>query len=291
MHLNVRCTPGTNSTRADSLFLVVDHLPVQYNLKTYSERHYLPFVLEEVSGLSYKHPDRLLAVDDESGKVFEYDVNQRKIVHSISFYKSDDYEGVELVDSMIYVLKNDGDIFGFKYGPSKKTKAIKYENALRTGNDTEGLGYDAETKTLLIACKEKGSIGDTVINGRAIYRFDLTEMILRTSPFVVIGPTELKAFWEQNRDFQYDEKRIKFKPSAIATHPITGNHYILSSVGKMIVVVSRRGLIKGTYPVSPRILGQPEGITFDADGTMFISSEGEGDRGYVLAFEMKTNDS
>lgn len=285
---NQSCGSGSFGLRADSLFLVTENLDFTYNLKKPTERHYLPYVLEEISGLTYKQPNQVLAVDDESGKVFEYDLKKRDIVHSIDFYKADDYEGVELVGDTIFILKYDGDLFRITYSHQKKQKATKFENELDRKNDTEGLGYDASREILLIACKEEPDLrSDTSIKGRAFYGFDIASNALSSNPLFVISPHELESFWEAHRDFDYEKNRIKFKPSAIATHPISGNYYILSSVGKMLVVTDKKGTIKGTYPVAPRILGQPEGICFAPNGDLFISSEGEGDRGYILKFTMQ----
>ena len=285
------CSTGGFGLHADSLFLVTSKVHHHYNLKKPAEKHYLPYVLEEISGLTFKPPHHILAVDDESGKVFEYDLKSKKIVHSIDFYKSDDYEGIELVDNKIFVLKSDGDVFEFPYGSSKKLIAEKYENKLGSGNDTEGLGYDKITNQLIIACKEVGNIGKEDVDGRAFYAFDLKTKKLNQTPLFIIGPKELEAFWESEKDFDYDRNRIKFKPSAIATNPISGNYYILSSVGKMLLVVTKSGELKATYPISPMVLGQPEGLCFDEKGNMYISSEGEGDRGYILKFEMHKKSS
>ncbi len=281
------CTSPSFGQRADSLFLVTDHVNIKYNLKVPNQKFFMPYVLEEISGLSFKSPNSILAVDDESGKLFEYDISEKKIKHSIAFYKSGDYEGVEIVDDQVYVLKSDGDIFQFQFGEDKQTKAAKYENDLSSKNDTEGLGYDPKTRHLLIACKEDGGIEENEIKGRAFYAVNIDKMSLNENPVFIIGPNELKAFWEKNRAFNYEKDRIKFKPSAIATHPISSHFYILSSVGKMLVVVDHKGKIQATYPVPPRILGQPEGLCFSPKGDMYISSEGEGDRGYILKFKMK----
>lgn len=237
--------------------------------------------------MTYKKPSSVLAIDDESGKIFEYDLGKREIIHSIGFYKADDYEGIELVNNDIYVLKYDGDIFQLTYGPEKETSSEKYETELHSDNDTEGLGYDPISNSLLIACKEDGHIDGDKIDGKAFYSFDLNTKKLLTKPRFIIGPKELEAFWETHNSFDYDKERIKFKPSAIATHPISGDYYILSSVGKMMIVVNRDGQILATYPISPRVLGQPEGLCFSPKGDLYISSEGEGDRGYILKFNMK----
>jgi len=283
--LSQGCSPTSFGQHADSLFLVDQHLKITYDLKRPTEKYYLPYVLSEISGLTFRAPAQVLAVDDESGKIFTYHLDKREIVHSIEFYKSDDYEGVELVGDHIYVLKHDGDIFHFLYGPEKQTTSKKYETDLSKDNDTEGLGYDAAKNLLLIACKEEGHIGEKKMEGRGFYGFHPDDKKLLKKPLFVIGPTELERFWEKHKDFDYDKERIKFKPSAIAAHPISGHYYILSSIGKLLLVTTPEGNILGTYPISPRILGQPEGLCFSPEGDMYISSEGEGDRGYILKFE------
>jgi len=229
-----------------------------------------------------------VAVDDESGKLFEYDLKERKIKHSIEFYKGADFEGVEIVGDRVFILKSDGDIFHFDYTLEKKTVGEKIETELGSKNDTEGLGYDPRSGQLLIACKEKGGLDGEKIGGRGFYRFDVNQMSLVPELAFSIGPNELEKFWESKRDFDYDPDRIKFKPSAIAYHPIDHNYYILSSVGKMVLVVANDGSLLATYPISPGVLGQPEGICFAPNGDMMISSEGEGDRGYILKFKMKS---
>lgn len=280
------CDSKSFGQHADSLFLVNDHQAIFYDLKQPKEKYYLPYVLEEVSGLSFKVPNSILAVDDETGRVFEYDLSKRKISHSMTFHSADDFEGVEMVDSTVYVLKSDGDVFEFEYSSDKKPKAKKYETNLSKKNDTEGLGYDPINNRLLIVCKEDGEVKDNKVKGRAVYGFDLNQRKLINEPLFEISASSLEQFWEQHRDFDYEKERIKFKPSAISFNPIDQSLYILSSVGKLLIVVDLNGQIKATYPISPRVLGQPEGLCFSPSGDMYISSEGEGDRGYVLKFEM-----
>ncbi len=286
INFEISCTSKPFGQAADSLFLETSNTSFYYNLKKPTEKHFLPYVLEEISGLAYKLPNHLLAVDDETGKVFEYDVVQRKIAHSIEFQRADDYEGVEIADDMVYVLRSDGDIFSFGYDRYKKVVSEKSENKLSKKNDTEGLGYDPETNQLLIACKEEGGIEKKERKGRCIYAYSIAGGKLGKEPLFCLKPKQLKEFWEEKKAIDYDSDRIKFKPSAIAFHPISKNYYILSSIGKLLVIVKKDGTILATYPISPRVLGQPEGLCFAPNGDMFISSEGEGDKGYVLKFSI-----
>lgn len=287
IYLVPACKNSNFGQRADSLFLVTDDQNIFYQVKYPDEKYFLPYVLEEISGLSWKNGN-VLAVDDETGKVFEYSFDERDIVHSIHFHKGDDFEGIEIVEEEIFILRSDGDLFKLDYTTQKESRGWEIETALGKKNDTEGLGYDPKRNMLLIACKEKPELDDEDIDGRAFYGFDLTSNTLDKEPLFTIGPKKLKKFWEANREFEYDKDRIKFKPSAIAFHPVSENYYILSSVGKMIVIVNSSGDLQATYPLSSRVLGQPEGITFAPNGDMYISSEGEGDRGYILKYEMKT---
>ncbi len=281
------CKNSSFGQRADSLFLVTEDVDIFYELKYPDEKFFLPYVLEEVSGLGWTPDNSLLAVDDETGKVFEYNLTKQDIVHSITFYKGDDFEGVELVGNEIFILRSDGDLFKLDYIQSKESRAWVIENELGKKNDTEGLGYNPISHKLIIACKEKAGLGKEDIKGRAFYTFDLSTNKLDKKPHFTITPKQLKNFWEERRNFDYDKDRIKFKPSAIAFHPISKDYYVLSSVGKMIIVVNSEGNIKATYPVYQRILGQPEGLAFSENGDLYVSSEGEGDRGYIVRFEMK----
>ena len=285
--LNSGCGTQSFGQRADSLFLFTDDSEIFYHIKKPDEKHFLPYVLAEISGLTFKSPNNLLAIDDETGKVFEYDVKERKIVHSMEFYKPGDYEGVELVNNEVLVLESDGDIYRFGYGEEKKLTSKKFETALERKNDTEGLGYDPISNQLLIVCKEKGSVNTADVKGRAVYVYDLNDNQLDDQPIFSIRSKDLEAFWEEKKAQKYESDRIKFKPSAIAYHPIEKVYYILASVGKLLVVVRKDGSIKATYPIPPRVLSQPEGICFNLNGDMYISSEGEGDRGYVLKFSMQ----
>ncbi len=284
--INNQCGSQSFGLRADSLFLYTENSEIIYDLKKPAQKFFLPYVLSEISGLSFKSPNKLLAVDDETGKVFEYDIDNKKIVHSMEFSKPGDYEGVELIGDQVYVLESDGDLYTFTYSPSKKMEANKIENDLERSNDTEGLGYYPPMNQLLIACKDKATVKGNDAKGRAVYSFDLQTQDLSRDPIFTIRSKDLESFWEEKKDFEYEADRIKFKPSAIAYHPIENVLYVLASTGKLLIVIDRDGSIKATYPISARVLSQPEGLCFAPNGDMYISSEGEGDRGYVLKFPM-----
>jgi len=281
------CQSGPIRQYPDSRMPQTGDLQEVYDLNNPAEKFYLPYVLEEVSGLSYSASEALLMVDDEKGKIFEFDLAKKEIVKTTTFHRSGDFEGVELVGKNMYVLRSDGNIYKVKNPQQKNDETKKYESRLGSANDTEGLGYDPITNKLLIACKAKGEIGKKEVHGKAIYGFDLETEELDKEPMLVISEKDINSFWSKQSSGDYKKKNINFRPSAIAFHPIQKLFYVLSSSGKLLVVVDREGRILATYPISAKRLHQPEGICFSPTGEMYISSEGDGGRGYVLKYDMK----
>jgi len=273
--------------KADSLYLVNEDAEYFYDLKRPEEKHFLPYVLSEISGLTYVKKNLLACVEDEGGRTYFYDLQKREIVHSIRFSNPGDFEGVEYVDGMLYVLESDGDLYSFPYTEAKEANSDKMENVLTRDNDTEGLGYDPTTGKLLIACKEEGDTKNNKVQGKAIYSWDIDQNELIEKERFAITQKDIDDFLEENKGQKYDKDKIKFEPSGIAYHPIQKVFYVLASVGKLLLVVDRNGQILYSYPIAPRVLNQPEGICFAPNGDLFISSEGEGDRGYILKFPMK----
>lgn len=271
----------------EDLFLAVDQLPIHYNFKQPESQYFLPYVLSEISGLSYRTNGNLLAVNDETGVLFEFSLEKKDIISAVDFYNPGDYEGVEEVGNKIYVLESDGDVYSFEWNSAEKVKTKKYESQLSRKNDAEGLGYDQETHSLLIACKAEGQVDGNNAKGRAIYAFNLEVKELSKDPIFTVSRKKLQTFWEKQKNHTYQESKMKFKPSAVAVNPVDGNYYLLSSVGKLLVVLNREGVIIGTYPLSRRVLTQPEGLCFAPNGDMYISSEGDGDRGYILKFSIR----
>ncbi|MEQ6117932.1 SdiA-regulated domain-containing protein [Reichenbachiella sp. MALMAid0571] len=281
------CDPPKRVT-ADKLFLVTHDSLHHYNLKEYKQKFFLPYALEEISGLSYVKHGVLACIQDEDGKLFLYDYINKEISLSLRFWDSGDYEGVEIMGDSAYVVNSKGYLLIFNYeGKEGNLNTRKVNTPLGKKNDIEGLCYDKATNSLVMVCKGDSDIDKKKISGQALYQYNLDKHEFVKEPLFSVSKKDIKEFLETHKDNAYEEKRINFHPSGIALHPIDGNYYIIASTGKLMIVVSREGKIHASYPISPGILGQPEGICFAPNGDLFISSEGEGDKGYILRFEMK----
>ena len=236
-----------------------------YQLTAPAETYTLPKELKEVSGLAYYKDDKLLCVQDEDAVVFVFDTKKKKVTQDFGFGGYGDFEGIEYVNNEVYVLESNGNLFRFK---PESTQIGRTKTDLPDKTEVEGLGYDPKTKRLLIAVKNgKGS------SDKAVYSFDLLNRAVFRD--MSLNDVQLEAAG-------IDPKT--YKPSGIAVHPITGEWYILTSAGKRLVITSRRAKIIYSEPLDPKLFRQPEGICFAPNGDLYIASEGDGRKGYIMKF-------
>ena len=243
----------------------------KYDLGNPVDRYKMPKYLEEISGLSYYGNGKIACVQDEKAFIYVLNLEKEEIIDKYDFGDDGDYEDIAIVNKTAYILRNNGTIYRVKDFKKKDRKVKKYPTELKEKNDAEGMAYDSNTNALLIACKGSPSIGkeNSYEGYRAIYKFDLEKKKLVTTPHFLI------------------ESETSFKPSGIAIHPLDGDIYIISSVGKLLIILNREGEVKDVKELDPEIFLQPEGICFSPQGDMYISSEGQGEKGYILKFEVQ----
>jgi len=130
---------------------------------------------------------------------------------------------------------------------------------------------------------------------KAIYTFDLNNKKLILKPFLIIPMDTIKYYKNYNTMTQlgvellayldHSKGDLSFQPSGIAIHPLGGDIYILGSVGNLLMVFSREGTMLAMIKLRSKYFPQPEGICFDPLGTMYISNEGDNEKGTILKFE------
>jgi uncharacterized protein YjiK len=271
-------------------FILINRLNVSYsntlpyNLAQPDNKIKLPGKLVEVSGLSWFDKHQLAGIQDEEGYIFIIDTKSEKIVKKEKFTKDGDYEGVAVVRNKLYIVRSDGAIFKVKDFDEKDQKTKKFKTDLSESNDVEGLCYNEQETELLVLCKEKPGIKSKKESYRAIYSFDLEEKELSKKPKYKINLKKLNSFL--NGKFGTN-KKYNFKPSGIAIHPITNEIYVIASLGKLLVVLGKDGQLKDAEILDPVKFKQPEGITFDPEGNLYISNEGKNGKANILQFNYK----
>lgn len=263
-----------------------------YDLAEPDTAFVLPVLLDEISGLSLSPNDStLLSINDEEGVVYELDPRTGAVLAYKSFWKDGDYEGIEWADSVLWVIKSNGKLYEVRHFEDDSLCTIKHLTPLNKENDVEGLGYDAAKGRLLIAAKGAsldsvryffsyvlGNCDTCFVSLFQIHRSQILDYLhkLPDSPLK-------KEFLEQ---FGSSNEKFKFKPSAIAVHPLTGEIYILASAGKLLMVCNAKGHILHLQKLNKKQHRQPEGLCFDRAGTLYISNEADGRRALLYVYRI-----
>ena len=265
-----------------------------YNLDSPDEVHLMPSELGEISGLAKINDHELFCVEDEHANVYRYNFSNKEITKSKAFSDKGDFEGVEMVDRHVYVLKSNGDLYRLTMDSSQFLKgdgSLKLSTKLPEKCDAEGLCYDSISRRLLIACKGKAGKGKSFKGKKAIYGFDIKSMKPQKEPVYLIDVNEVREMRKATNAYTLYERFTSFgggnktfNPSAIAVHPTEQRLYVLSSVGRTLCILNMDGDLDRVIKLNSSVFKQPEGIAFDSKGTLYISNEARGGKANISVF-------
>lgn len=240
-----------------------------------NERWSMPEILKEISGIAFISDKQLACVQDELGKIFIFDIDERKVVKEISFAKAGDYEGIAIVKNTAYIVRADGLLFEVNNYDGKP--AVKeYDTPLTVKQNVEGLCYDEQKNRLLLAIKDKEPTADDY---KGIYAFDLSSKQLNAKPVLKI---------DLNNDIWSSvDKKNKMQPSDLQVNPVNGDIYIVDGANPKLLVMSKDGTHKKLYQLNRDDFPQPEGIDILATGEVFICNEGKKGNGTILKLSVE----
>lgn len=253
----------------------------------------MPNNLKEISGVTFINDSIVAAIEDETGTLYFYNLNQKAVVRKGTFAEDGDYEDITRNGDILYIVKSNGDIFEVSNFNAEKLSTKKYKTKLKGKNDIEGICYDEESKSLLLAIKEKnlGKDKDDKEH-KNIYQFVIRTEELKKDPVYQINLKTIEKYFEGDKITEASKKFLKaignknlnnvFKTSSITFHPITKELYVLSSINKIIIVMDKESNIKKIIPLNGSYFSQPEGIAFDSNGTLFVSNEGHRNAGNII---------
>ena len=250
--------------------------PLGYNINK-PEKFILNSSLKEISGITFikGKEDVMYAIEDEAGKLFTVTLGSDKLSHS-KFSKKGDYEDVTILNSnLVTVLKSDGSLFTFsvnEIGKEKIDSVKEYENILPEG---EYEGLFADSTKLIVLCKNCPD--DKQKKEVSVY----TLQQVRGDSLTIANTFKVDISMIQPKD---ENGKEKFHPSGIAKNPVTHEWYIISSVNKLLLILDEQWKATAFYPLDPALFKQPEGITFNSRGDLYISNEGGDGDGNILLF-------
>ena len=251
--------------------------------------------LEEISGLTFMEDGMLGAIQDEDGDLFIIDPSSGEIVEVRNFGEAGDYEGVELANSVLYILRSDGTVFMFENLSAAEIDGREVQYDVPGRCDAEGIAYQRSLDRILIVCKEhpgKGYRGK-----KAIYAFGPTSGEPSPSPAYLLEIDDFEynveehPFNEAIRSMLSDRIDMSgFKPSGLAVHPRTGELFVLSGVTKALLRLDDTGAVTAIWMLPVELFDQPEGIAINSNGDVYISNEA-GDRKYATLLRFRERGS
>lgn len=258
-----------------------------YYLDEPDEKVKLPSVLKEISGLAWIDDDLLATVQDEKGNIYIFDFDKGEVVREIDFGGNGDYEGVAKRGDDFWVVRSDGRLYEARGDGSVEV----YDTALDEDFDVEGLEWYEKEQVFLLACKAYPGQGKALKGKKTCYAFDPETEQLNLQPRFIIDLQAIANGKKANPKDRISEffepgKGSKvFQPSGIAVHPISGDIYLISSVGKKLVILSPKGKLLYVTTLDYGHFKQPEGICFSPEGVLYISTEGAGGKGKIMRFD------
>jgi hypothetical protein len=244
------------------------------------EKFIMPEALQEISGHAFYKldPSIVYSIQDEDGRVFSQQWGNKKATVT-KFAGKGDYEDLALMGDSVFVLKSSGSLYAFPRTEIGKKEAdhVKEWKKLIPKGEYESLYADESTLELVVLCKECDVDKKKLQATGYVLGFDKDSgnLALKTTFSLNTEPIQKLGYAVEHG----------LRASALSRNPVTKDWYILSSVNKILVVADSDWNVKTVYRLDSGMFNQPEGIAFDKNQNLYISSEGdEITNGNILKF-------
>jgi uncharacterized protein YjiK len=221
----------------------------------------LPDQLREISGLALTEDERLLAVDDEVGIVYELDYENGGIVKTFAFGDPvirGDFEGIAVLTGKVWLMTSDGDLLVGDEGADGESVGFeRFETGIGEDCELEGLAELVSADALLLLCKD----------GRDRKKLRMYEW------HPVSGIVEETKLPEKDMERAIDKKRVS--PSGVALRPGSDERIVVVGIQHAVFAISPDGELNDVIMrLDKSRHRQAEGIAMTRDGRMLIADEG-----------------
>jgi len=230
-------------------------------------RWILPPDLGEISGLATTPDGRLLAHNDERGRISVIDPKRGALLKRFSIGATGgeaqaDFEGITVADNHIYLLTSNGVLYEFEEGEDgERVRYTVHDTRLGNECEFEGVAFDPGSGSLLLSCKSVGTkdLRDQLV----IYRWNLqtTDASRLSTLAIPLARVSGSNGWKS------------LHPSDITVDPPSGNYVLVASKENALVEITPSGDVLRSRPL-PGKHRQPEGVAITSEGILIIGDEG-----------------
>jgi uncharacterized protein YjiK len=231
--------------------------------------------LREISGLAVSEDGRVFAHDDERAVIYEIDTRNGDLVKAFAMGDAPirgDFEGIAVVDDRFYLVSSDGVIYeSGEGGDDDRMLFNAYATGVGRRCEVEGLAHEPVDDTLLILCKNARD--ESLEAFVAVFRWSRAERSLFVQPLLI-----------DLEDVERATDQKNFAASGIERDPRTGHYVLIAGPDRAVVAVRRDGRVLGGGRLDADRHPQAEGITFGAEGRLWIADEGASRRARLTAY-------
>ncbi|MGI9042740.1 MAG: SdiA-regulated domain-containing protein [Gemmatimonadaceae bacterium] len=223
----------------------------------------LPDVLSEISGIALLDDGRIVAHNDERGRVFVIDPLRGVIQKWFSLEGNvrADFEAIAVSGIELYLLTSNGRIYQFREGEDRANVPFTMiDTKLGKDCEFEGLEIEPVTGAFLLSCKRIDKRSER--NQLRIYRWlrqgggEASVSMVNIPLADAIGSNDWKTL----------------SPSDITIDPRTGNYILITGPEKALIELTPSGNVVRSFPL-PGNPQQPEGVAITRDGILIVSDE------------------
>ncbi len=242
-----------------------------------AEQWSLPSRLAEISALALTADERLLAVDDERGIIYQLDFVDGSLVKAFALGKPvlrKDFEGLTVVGDFVFLLTSDGTLYQTVEGADgERVSYRKLKTKLDDECEFEGLAHDRSGERLLLLCKKLKKKAD-------IEMLSIFPWIIESEEIDFDGRIELPI-----RDISMRLRVRHLHPSGLAVSPDDGSLIVVAAREFAVIHLDADGTLRDAIllPQEQRH-PQAEGIEISERGELIIADEGRNGRARLTVY-------